>query len=200
MAMTSAHAGVLNISPFEVFSEPFPYAVSARAFDDGVSTDILAWLESEAPWKLVETGFYEQFEFSFVDAVLPAGLTFLREQTFIDSLASEIRRLFGVSLSGRVDATAHRLLPGQRIRIHNDFIPEAETHRLLIQLNRRWRDEDGGFLLFFNSPDPADVHKVLRPVHNRVVAFAISPDSHHAVTTVHGGERYTLIYSFYAEK
>lgn len=198
--MTTAHAGVLSFSPFEIFTEPFPYAVSACSFDDGVSADILAWLESQAPWKLVETDFYEQFEFSFVDAVLPARLTFLREQTFIDSLATEIQNLFGVSLSGRVDATAHRLLPGQRIRIHNDFIPEAETHRLLIQLNRGWEDGDGGYLLFFNSPDPVDVHKVFRPVHNSAVAFAISPDSHHAVTTVHGGERYTLVYSFYAEK
>jgi Rps23 Pro-64 3,4-dihydroxylase Tpa1-like proline 4-hydroxylase len=198
--MTTAHSGVLNFSPFEVFSEPFTYAVSARAFDEGISADILAWLESEAPWKLVETDFYEQFEFSFLDAGLPAGLMFLREETFIDSLATEIQKLFGVNLSGRVDATAHRLIPGQRIRIHNDFIPEAETHRLLIQLNSKWEDEDGGFLLFFNSEDPADVHKVLRPIHNSAVAFAISPDSHHAVTTVHSGERYTLVYSFYAEK
>lgn len=198
--MTTAHAGVLSFSPFEVFSEPFPYAVSALTFDSGVSADVLEWLESELPWKLVETDFYEQFEFSFVDAVLPAGLTFLQEQTFIDSLATEMEKLFGVSLSGSVDATAHRLLPGQRIRIHNDFIPEAETHRLLIQLNRGWEDGDGGFLLFFNSPDPADVHKILRPVHNSAVAFAISPDSHHAVTTVRGGERYTLVYSFYADK
>ncbi len=197
--MTTAHAGVLIFSPFEIFTEPFPYAVSAHAFDDGVSADILAWLESEAPWKLVETDFYEQFEFSFIDAVLPAGLTFLREQTFIDSLVTEIQTLFGVSLSGKVDATAHRLLPEQRIRIHNDFIPRAETHRLLIQLNRVWEEGDGGFLLFFNSSDPADVHKVLRPIHNSAVAFAISPDSHHAVTTVHGGERYTLVYSFYAQ-
>lgn len=198
--MTTARAGVLSFSPFEVFSEPFPYAVSARAFDDNVSADILAWLECGAPWKLVETDFYEQFEFSFLDAELPAGLAFLREREFIDSLATEIRRLFGVSLSSIVDATAHRLIQGQRIRIHNDFIPGGETHRLLIQLNRRWEDGDGGFLLFFNSPDPADVHKVFRPVHNSAVAFAISPDSHHAVTTVHGGERYTLVYSFYAEK
>ncbi len=198
--MTTAHAGVLNFSPFEVYSEPFSYALSARAFDDGVSADVLKWLESEAPWKLVETDFYEQFEFNFLDAVLPVGLTFLREQMFIDTLATKIQKLFGVSLSGRADATAHKLLPGQRIRIHNDFIPEAETHRLLIQLNRGWEDEDGGFLLFFNSQDPVDVHKVLRPVHNSAVAFAISPDSHHAVTTIHGGERYTLVYSFYAKK
>lgn len=198
--MTTAHAGVLSFSPFEVYSGPFLYAVSARAFDDGVSADVLAWLESEAPWKLVETDFYEQFEFSFLDAALPTKLAFLREQTFIDSLANLIQQLFGVSLSRKVDTTAHRLLPGQRIRIHNDFIPDAETHRLLIQMNRGWEDGDGGFLLFFNSSDPADVHKVLRPVHNSAVAFAITPDSHHAVTTVHGGERYTLVYSFYVEK
>src|ERR1700749_3571496 len=141
--MTTAHTGVLNFSPFEVYSEPFPYAISVRAFDEGVSDEVLAWLEYDAPWKLVETDFYEQFEFSFLDAELPAALTFLRERTFIDSLATEIRKLFGARLSGRVDATAHKLLTGQRIRIHNDFIPRAETHRLLIQLNRRWKDVDG---------------------------------------------------------
>jgi Rps23 Pro-64 3,4-dihydroxylase Tpa1-like proline 4-hydroxylase len=197
--MITAPARVLDFSPFAVFSEPFLYAVSPRAFNDEISFDILNWLETEAPWKLVETDFYEQYEFSFVDARTPDHLTFLRDEMFLDTLRVEVQKLLGVRLVSRIDATAHRLMPGQRIRIHNDFLPGDETHRLLIQLNRDWRNEDGGFLMFFNSPDPAEVHKVFRPMHNSTVAFAISPDSYHAVTTISGGERYTLVYSFYAK-
>jgi Rps23 Pro-64 3,4-dihydroxylase Tpa1-like proline 4-hydroxylase len=198
--MTIDIAAELDFSPFEVFSEPFPYAVSSRAFRDDISFDILKWLETEASWKLVETDFYEQFEFSFADAHLPDRLAFLWEETFLVALRTEVQKRLGISLEGRVEASAHRLVPGQRIRIHNDFLLSGETHRLLIQLNRGWRNEHGGFLLFFNSPNPTDIHKVFRPVHNSGVAFAISSDSNHAVTTIHHSERYTLVYSFYAKR
>lgn len=197
--MIIAPATNLDFSRFEVFSEPFPYAVSSRVFNTELSTDILRWLETEAPWKLVETDFYEQYEFNFLDAEPPARLGFLQAQVFRDILRDGVQKLFGVRLMGQVDATAHKLVGGQRIRIHNDYIPGGETHRLLVQLNRGWRDEDGGLLLFFKSPDPADVHKIFRPVHESAVAFAISSDSHHAVTTIHGCGRFTLVYSFFAE-
>jgi Rps23 Pro-64 3,4-dihydroxylase Tpa1-like proline 4-hydroxylase len=198
--MITAAARALDFSPFAVFSEPFTYAVSLRAFNSEISFEILKWLEVEAPWKLVEADFYEQYEFSFVDANPPDQLKFLRDETFLNSLRVEVQKQLGVCLADRIDATAHRLVPGQRIRIHNDFIPGGESYRLLIQLNRGWRDEDGGFLLFFSSPDPADVHKIIRPSHNSAVAFAISPDSNHAVTTVHKRERFTLVYSFYLQR
>ena len=198
--MTTVPAADLDFSPFEVFSEPFPYAITTRAFNDEMSYAILEWLRTEAPWKLVETDFYEQFEFSLVDANLSPCLKFLGDQIFIDSLSAEIEKLFGVRLAEKVDVTAHRLIKGQRIRIHNDYISGGETHRLLIQLNHGWRDEEGGLLLFFNSPNPSDIHKVFRPVHNTAIAFAISSGSNHAVTTIHGSERFTLVYSFYSKK
>lgn len=198
--MIIASARVLNFSQFAVFSEPFPYAVSSRTFNEEISFDVLEWLETKAPWKLVETDFYEQYEFSFVDARLPARLAFLNDEVFFEALRTEVQKLLGVSLRSQIDATAHMLIPGQRIRIHNDFLPCGETHRLLIQLNRDWKHEDGGYLLFFNSPDPKDIHKIVPPTHNSTVAFSISPDSNHAVTLVHRRERFTLVYSFYEER
>ena len=188
---------LLRLSPAEAFSQPFPYVVSSEGLDTAVSDRILAWLESAAPWQLVETDFYEQFEFSLSDSQLPPGLAFLRSSDFLAAMKARMAALFGTVLGDRVDATAHRLVPGQRIRLHNDFIAGAETHRLMIQLNRGWKDEYGGFLLFFNSADPSDLHKVFRPVHNSAVGFAITPESYHAVSTLHAGERFTLVYSFY---
>jgi len=187
----------LRLASVKTFSEPFPYAISPESLDLNVSSQILGWLESDAPWRLVETEFYEQFEFSLYDSQPPLSLTFLRSPDFLAAMKTRMASMFGAELDEQIDATAHRLVPGQRIRLHNDFIPGAETHRLMIQLNRSWKDENGGLLLFFNSADPSDIHKIFRPVHNSAVAFAITRESHHAVSTVYGGERFTLVYSFY---
>lgn len=188
---------MFNFSTCRVFTEPFKYFLADKAFDRGVSLLLLEWLESHAPWKLIITDFYEQYEFNFLDVRLPSHLFFLQEQAFLDDIKGRMERVFGVNLSPRVDLSAHKLIPSQRVRLHNDFIPGQETHRLLIQLNRGWTDEKGGLLVFFNSSNPADVHRLFLPVHNSVVGFAISPDSNHAVSTVYGGERLTLVYSFH---
>lgn len=190
----------LRLSNVEVCANPFHYIVSPEAFDPEASRTILAWLESEAPWALVEADFYEQFECSLWDVQLPTSLSFLREHAFLAAIKKRITELFEVDLGHRVEITAHKLVPGQRIRLHNDFIPGAETHRLLIQLNRGWQDDNGGLLLFFNSADPADIHKIFLPVHNSAVGFTITPTSYHAVSTIHTGERFTLVYSFYEQK
>jgi len=186
-------------SSIEFFSAPFPYFFSPRALTEEASSSVLEWLENCTSWKLMETDFYEQHEFSFWDVEVPAHLSFLKEQAFLDTLREGMEELFEVRLHQHLDFTAHKLIPGQRIRIHNDYIPGCETHRLLIQLNRGWTDEKGGMLMFFNSPDPADVHQIFHPTHNSAVGFAISPNSNHAVSTIHSGERFTLVYSFYAE-
>lgn len=188
---------LLRLSEVEMFSEPFHYAVSPEALDPDVCRTVLTWFETEAPWRLVEADFYEQFEFSLWDIQMPEKLSFLRERPFLRAITTKIASLFQVALSERVDITAHQLVPGQRIRLHNDFIPGYETHRLLIQLNQGWDVANGGLLMFFNSADAADIHKIFLPLHNSAVVFAISARSYHAVTPLSGGERFTLVYSFY---
>lgn len=187
----------LLLADIEVFSHPFPHFTAAQGFDQSLSWSILDWLQTEAPWRLVETDFYEQYEFSFYDAPIPPHLEFITASRFLDDLRTRIERIFGARLRGRPDCTAHKLVPGQRIRIHNDFLPGQETHRVLIQLNPRWKDDQGGFLMFFNSEDVSDVYRLFPPLHNSVVGFAISPNSNHAVSTIHGGGRFTLVFSFY---
>lgn len=176
---------------------PFPYYISEEALTTETGDSLLGWFENDAPWLLVETGFYEQYEFSFFNVDLPPSITALIDKRNLERVKGLVQDVFGVVLSDRIDLTAHKLLSGQRIRLHNDYIPGEETHRVLVQLNRGWDDKNGGLLMFFNSCDPADIHRVLRPSHNSCVAFEISPDSNHAVTTIHGGERFTLVYSFY---
>ncbi|MEK6334275.1 MAG: cyclophane-containing peptide 2OG-Fe(II) oxygenase YhhC [Acidobacteriota bacterium] len=189
--------GALSLSSVERFTQPFDYFLSSQALRADLSTTLLAWLETEAPWKLVETDFYEQYEFSFWDVDVPAPLLVFREPDFLNELKTKVESLFKTELGSDIDVAAHKLVPGQRIRIHNDLISGEKSYRLLIQLNRGCKDEDGGILLLFDSADPADIHKAFRPIHNSAIGFAVSPTSNHAVSTIHGGERFTLVYSFY---
>jgi hypothetical protein len=189
----------LRLASLEKFSSPFDYFVSSQAFSPNFSYVVLDWLETSAPWNLVVSDFYEQYEFSFWNVDLPSYLSVLIEEDFVTRLRASVGNIFKAKLSMKVDIAAHKLVQGQRIRLHNDFIWGQETHRLLIHLNRAWKEEDGGLLVFFNSSDPDDIHKAFRPVHNTALAFAVSPKSNHAVSVVHGGQRFTLVYSFYSE-
>lgn len=190
---------LVQLGSLETFEKPFRYFTAARGFGDCISNQILDWLESDLRWELVDSDFYEQYEFNLCDLELPANLRFLVRGTFLDDLRLKMESVFDVQLGKDIDCTVHKLITGQRIRIHNDWVPGQETHRFLIQLNRGWDDKKGGFLMLFDSQDPSDVHRVISPNHDSAFGFAISEHSHHAVSTIHGSERYTLVFSFYAK-
>jgi Rps23 Pro-64 3,4-dihydroxylase Tpa1-like proline 4-hydroxylase len=185
--------------PQAFFQHPFPHVAVACALGEERSELVLSWLESTAPWNLKLADFYEQYEFSLAAVQLPENLKAIFGIRAIGTLRSCIEDAFGTKLSGRYEITAHKLVQGQRIRIHNDYIPGQETHRILLQLNRGWHDENGGALLFFGSHDSQDLRKAFKPVHDSCLAFEISPLSHHAVTPIVDGERYTLVFSFYRD-
>lgn len=193
-----------TLSPalFEISEQahvPFPYFLAERCLDPELERALLSWFETDAPWRLVEKDFYEQYEFSLFDAELPQAATALTSIEVLDHLRALFEQQFDTRLTSRVDLVAHKLVAGQRIGIHNDYLTGAETHRLTVQLNRGLDDEQGGFFMLFSSFDAENVHRILRPVSGTGVGFEIGPNSHHAVSRMHGGERYTLIYSFYAD-
>jgi Rps23 Pro-64 3,4-dihydroxylase Tpa1-like proline 4-hydroxylase len=179
--------------------EPFPHAVSASFLDPALSIQALTWLETEAPWELRIEDFYEQHEFELSEDTLPNHLHGLiaaeAVQTYIERMVAPI----AVGQLRLVQATAHRLSGGQSIRVHNDYIDGQETHRLLVQLNRGWADENGGFLMLFSSSNANDLARIIRPLHGSAVAFEISPASYHAVSPTFRGQRFTLVFSFRQE-
>ena len=181
---------VFEALPFEHFvGHCEPPTVCAKWLD---------WLEREAPWELTTTEFYEQYEFSLLHAPLSAYVGNLVSPEILFALRYQMSEYFRHPLDERVEVTAHKLISKQTIRIHNDYIPGGESHRLLFQLNRRWEPSYGGYLMFFSGPEPETISKVVEPRHGTVQAFAISPRSHHAVSTVHAGERFTIVYSFFS--
>ncbi len=190
------HSPIDLLNP-AVATKPFPHFHTSCAMSVAFAEQLLTWFECGAPWRLKVASFYEQYEFSLLDAALPIGLQSLYDGDTLSYLRREIGSAFQAKLAETVDVTAHQLIPGQRIRIHNDYIPGRETHRLLLQLNRDWSDDCGGVLLLFHRPEPEAVSRMIRPISRSALAFAISPESHHAVSTVHKRQRFTLVYSFY---
>lgn len=183
----------------EARSAPFPHAVGASLLDPGLASQALEWLEADAPWKLRIEDFYEQHEFELTEETLPTHLHDLITQEAIESYVESMIAPIAPGHVRLVEATAHRLSGGQTIRIHNDYIGGEETHRLVVQLNRGWADENGGFLMLFSSSNADDLGRIIRPLHGSAVAFEISPASYHAVSPTVLGERYTLVFSFRRE-
>ena len=189
---------VIDLSSARLEMDPFPFCVVPEALRNGVEQATLSWFERAAPWNLTETSFYSQHEFDMRDVELAADVAPLAADRTLAVMREVISELFHRRLRTAVDMTAHRLTAGQRIRIHNDYLEGGETHRLIVQLNRGWTCRDGGQLLLFGGREPEDLRVVLAPVSKQALIFEISHRSHHAVSEIVRGERYSIVYSFRA--
>jgi Rps23 Pro-64 3,4-dihydroxylase Tpa1-like proline 4-hydroxylase len=175
---------------------PFPHFSTNKALNDELAKDLLAWLKDCDLWSYTQTSFYTQYEFSLLDMELPINLKSLHDPIFIKRMSKTLSAFFTQDDLKLVGITAHKLLDGYKMGVHNDFIGREETHRLVIQLNDGWDENNGGYLMLFNSKNPNDVSSVIMPIHNSGLAFEISKSSYHAVSTVRNFERYTLVYTF----
>ena len=189
---------VVDLSSARLEMDPFPFSVVPNALCDDIEPAALSWFEQAAPWRLTEESFYSQHEFDMRAAELPSDIAQLAAGTTLARMRELVSELFHKRLGTTVDMTAHRLTAGQRIRIHDDYLEDGETHRLILQLNRGWTAGDGGHLLLFGGREPEDVRVVLAPVSKQALLFEISRRSHHAVSEVVRGERYSIVYSFHA--
>jgi hypothetical protein len=186
-----------NFQKAAISSDPFPHLRVANILAADSAEQILHWLQTEAPWALRVESFYEQHEFSLLTVNLPPEVSDLTSPDFINAVRQELRARFEIDGDLLlVDIGAHRLTPGQTIRIHNDYLEDKETHRLLIQINEGWDVGRGGLLMLFAGSVPEALKSVIVPTHASGFAFEISPNSHHAVSSVKSGERYTLVYTF----
>jgi Rps23 Pro-64 3,4-dihydroxylase Tpa1-like proline 4-hydroxylase len=182
----------------ELRCEPFPHTTTTSLIADDFADAALRWMETDAPWSLRVAGFYEQWEMHLDAETLPLSLASLVAPATINRLALTMLQPLTRAEAELIEVTAHKLVAGQTIRIHNDYLEGQESHRLLIQLNRGWTDRLGGLLMLFGSARPEDVRRIVRPLHRSGFAFTISPRSFHAVSTIQDGERFTLVYSFRA--
>lgn len=176
---------------------PFPHVQVSNILEPEIADKILCWLRTYAPWNLRVESFYEQHEISLLRGELAPEVIGLTSPVFVDAIREELRLQFKIDSDLMlVDIGAHRLTKGQTIRIHNDYLDDQETHRLLIQINGGWSANHGGLLMLFAADTPESLRSIILPTHASGFAFEISRASFHAVSTINEGERYTLVYTF----
>jgi hypothetical protein len=189
------------IKTAEARRRPTRYFISEQVLSSESAGHLLRWLETGVRWRLHQGAFFEQYECNLLGVRTPSDCATLFGQEALDELRLRMEDLLETELTEQIEIVAHKLLPSQGIGIHNDEPhDELETHRLILQLNRGWSDENGGHLFLFNSKSPLDIHAVVRPTHNSGVGLAMSDRSYHAVSDVHHGIRYTVVYSFWQKQ
>lgn len=195
-------AALFDLTPPELLNAPFPHFSVPQFLPIDRADELLNWFETTPAWRRhVEDGFYDTYDLDLHQAKLPVPLTSLLSDETIRLLRLYMEESFGTRLTHHVDVMGHKLQVGQVIRVHSDYGPVGQTHRLVIQVNRQWSAEQGGILMLFDREDPDETEGINRyylPANRSAVGFEISPFSHHAVSPVVSGDRYTLVYSFYA--
>lgn len=186
----------LNLSSAVAQEIPFPHFSATSVLNNQLEVKIYEWFQLTADWNLVETDFYEQYEFSLLNVKLPEDLKCIIERDFLNNIENQFTKSFNVKGFELVDVVAHKLVNSQHIGVHNDFINDEETHRLVLHINPEWKEEHGGYLLLFNSSDSKDMAKVVSPINNSAFGFEISRKSHHAVSKIYDFKRFTIVYTF----
>lgn len=185
-----------NLESAQVEQTPFPhFSVNSVLTPDKI-TQVFNWFQDTTIWNLVETDFYEQYEFSLLHTNLADNVKCLVSEPTLRYIEQKYIREFNVNALKLVDIVAHKLVNEQRIGIHNDFINGEETHRLVLHINPHWKEENGGLLLLFTSSKPENIAKIVKPVDNTAFGFEISRQSHHAVSKIYDYTRYTIVYTF----
>ena len=180
--------------------EPFPHFVRDGALPEELAGSLLDWMETRAVWRLHTASFFEQYELNLMAASPPECCRTVFAPETIAALAERYGAAFGRHVTGKGRVTAHKLLNGQTIGVHTDE-PSGDrgTHRLLVQLNRGWREDCGGELLLLAGEKMDALHSIVPPHHNRAVGFEMSDRSFHAVAKVRNWARYTLVFYFWAD-
>lgn len=186
----------LNLSSAVAQNIPFPHFSATSVLNNKLEVKLYDWFQSTSEWNLIETDFYEQYEFSLLNIKLPEDLECLIERDFLNNIENQFAKSFNVTGFELVDVVAHKLVDSQHIGVHNDYINGEETHRLVLHINPNWKEEHGGYLLLFNSSDSSDMSKVVSPIDNSAFGFEISRKSHHAVSKIYDFTRFTIVYTF----
>jgi hypothetical protein len=177
---------------------PYLHIVSPRFYTEKFAETLLEWLESGAIWRLKETVLFKQYELGFSHFKDCTEIQGLWHPAVLAHLRDAASRAFGVSVSGRINISAHKLVSGQHGSIHTDNEP-GETHRLVVQLNRGRASDSGGNLVLLSGPTTDDMAVVFKQASNSAVGFVLGPSSYHAIGRVRTGTRFTIIYTFLSD-
>ena len=107
-------------------SAPFAHSTALAPLPAEVCEALLQWFETDAPWALRVASFYEQWEIHLGRGLPPSAAEALSD-AMVERLVAGMLKPIGACSPLLTEVTAHKLIPGQTIRIHNDHLNEGET-------------------------------------------------------------------------
>ncbi|MEL7043197.1 MAG: cyclophane-containing peptide 2OG-Fe(II) oxygenase YhhC [Pseudomonadota bacterium] len=179
---------------------PFAHAAHGEAISAELADELLNWFEVGAKWTFKEIeDFYNIHTLNMLHQEIPNSLQELVSKETFEKIKSRVEYIYKCRLSGEIDVQAQKMVSGNRIGIHTDYGDVGQSHRVLVQLNRGWRERDGGIFIVLEDEKALNkngTQKYYMPIHRFGYSFEICENSFHAVSNVNSGERYTLMYSF----
>ncbi len=179
-------------------NDPYLHILSPQFYSDRFADTLLTWMENNQDWNHHNSLHYQQYELGFTRFTHCKEIEGLWDGSVLAEIRDRASRAFGVPLSGRINISAHKMVPGQYGYIHTDKIPH-ETHRVVVTLNRGRPADSGGNLVLLSGSKPADVAVVLKQISNTACGFALDSKSFHAITQVKTDTRFTVIYTFLSD-
>lgn len=118
---------LINCAKAKVVSTPFFHSTAANLFPKHFCGLVLDWMESAAPWKLRVASFYEQWELHLDCSNVPPHLSALCSSSTIGAFLSTMLAPLSSNQLTLSEITAHKLVSGQTIKVHNDYIGGEEN-------------------------------------------------------------------------
>ncbi|PTU64391.1 hypothetical protein DB032_05455 [Chromobacterium sp. Panama] len=182
------------------FEQPYRHFLCFDTFDETVAQQADAVLRGPLPWEERVGDFFVTYRLDLrrLYQLRPDAPAFVREE-FLDALREQMQILFEVPLSADdIQVLGHRMVPGQRIGVHNDNPGLGyEGYRVVVQFTRDHRPEDGGLLNIHAGDEPEAVYQSIRPYPNMAFGFEMSAHSYHSVSALTRQPRDALIFNFW---
>lgn len=158
-------------------------------------------IEDLSTWKRHETDWFSQDDMHLDDnkiEILPQSLDNLAYVLLSEHFQKYIQAITGFHSLCQPSLVAHRMVAGDYVDVHNDFIPGGDIIRCILYFDPYvlLRKEPSGLFLALGSENVSDVIDIFQPIHNSLVIFEISPFSLHAVTKIEKGHRFSVILSY----
>lgn len=187
----------LDLRDAEFGNDPFPHVVAPEAIRGELADKLASVLASDLRWTENDGGFYSALECDLRAVGSNSAAAVLFAPAALSSLEVQASAIFNTPLRLVGAIAGHRLDVGRGIGLHTDRPSEdAETHRILFTICDPLSPDAGGHFLLADGPRGEDVRGIIPLRHNTAIAFALTAFSHHGVTIMRAGVRFSVVFSF----
>ncbi|GHA18954.1 hypothetical protein GCM10008090_30790 [Arenicella chitinivorans] len=196
---------LFNLENNDLVAHPFRHSTGIGVLPNNLVRDVLIWCREYPNWKhKTLPDFLSLYSNRPAQDEIPKSISWLFSDEAFFSALRHVQKVYDVELSSQIDIQFQKMSENDYVKIHSDHhSKKKQTHRFLIHFNEGWTEENGGYFMVFGddngTPNLSD-NRTYLPLSNSVFTFEISEKSHHAVSKVLKGDRYTLMYSFRAKR